>query len=456
VGVDKNFDITPGVIKKWDINEDSTEYTLYIQEDVKFQDGADFDSTACKYDIEELGKKYFCPYIDTLESIEIIDELTLKVKFGASNVTFLSGLMKVVTLPVDSVDAAGNIINFAGSGPFVLDGYEQDVQATLVRNDHYWNVEKTPKVKKVEWIVIPSSDARVMALESDQVDVIGITEHYASIPCASISALSENENLQFFAESRHNFLSVRGIGLNWKAAPLDDVNLRRALEYCIDREALVKTVHFGIAIPCGHLMNPGFADGPCHETAFTYDLDQAKVILEAAGYVLENDVLSKDGKAIELEYVIDSNSENRDIAVFVQSELQKVGIAVHITALDKKQAQAKLKNGVYNLMNAIPIPWFEPLINALSFFGLQDTYSAYGMGPATNDQIKTAGAAVLGAENAVALAEALDMFWAANYEACPAIPLFSTYKYGFHNSRFTGYKFDCNNIKIDISNVEVS
>jgi peptide/nickel transport system substrate-binding protein/nickel transport system substrate-binding protein len=451
IEMDEKFNAIPGLIKKWDVNEDATEYVLHLQKNIKFHDGSLFDARACKYDLETLGKQFMCYYVNTMDSAEIVDDYILKVKFKSSNLGFTKELMKIVALPIDSVDSDGNIINFNGTGPFKLKEYNKDVEAILVKNEDYWNKNKKVSLEKVKWIVIPDPDARVMALESNQVDLIGYTEHHSSIPYSSIDSLKSNDKYHCVMEDKDNYTSVKAIGMNWKKGPLTDINLRRALEHVIDKEQLMETVFFGIPNPCGHIMNPKFFDGSTKEKEFEYNIDLAKKILIESGYEYDKEILKKDGKAIELDYVCNSLPEDKDIAVFVQSEFKKIGIAVNIVALEAEQAYQQIKNGEYDL--TIATPWFEPTLATISFYGLEDNYSMFGLGLAINEDVKTAGQKVISATSDKEFKEAIDRLWKSSYEACSSIPIYTGYKYAIHNGKFTGFDFDYNYFKIDLSEV---
>jgi ABC-type transport system substrate-binding protein len=229
------------------------------------------------------------------------------------------------------------------------------------------------------------------------------------------------------------------------------------MEYSIDREGMAETVYFGAANACGHMTNPSFIDGSDKVEAFTYDTKKATKVLEEAGYVLKDGVLKKDGTPIELEYVTTTSTEDKDIAVFVQSNLKEIGIKVNITALESQQAAERMKNGEYDLAKGAH--WFAPTINALSFYGLEDKFNPMGsyggLGFGVNSDIIAHGQSILTAKNAKQFREAVDNFWQANYDACPTIPAVTWYRTAIYNDNFTGFDFNNNYFVIDLSKVTV-
>ena len=249
--------------------------------------------------------------------------------------------------------------------------------------------------------------------------------------------------------------AVFSVGMNWKKKPLNDTRLREALEYAVDRETLVDTVYFGVPVVCGHMMNPAFDDGSSQMDAFTYDLDKAKNILSESGYVLENGVLSKNGDPIKLEYVTTTEKEDTDLAVFIQSALKEIGIAVNITTLDSVRAEERMKSGDYDL--TLGLYWFVPTVVALSYYGIGDEYNsmgAYGgLGFGVTGELTALAQAVLSATNNGELRKAADAFWAANYKACPTIPFSGRVRTAIYSREWTGFVFNYNYHVIDLSAV---
>ncbi len=451
-GIDENFNAIPSLIKTWEVSDDAKEYTLHLEKSVTFHDGTAFNAEACKYSLEKLAGKFYAGYVNLLSSVEIVDDLTLKVKFDAPRLFFMEELCMIPALPVDSLDEEGNIKNYIGTGPYILDSYEENTEAKLVKNEKYWNGEKVSAVDIIRWIVIPDGDARIAALESGQIDIAGYSEMGRTIPASSVGIFENKEGYKVMREDKNAYSGVYSVTSNYLSEPMNDVNLRRAVAFSIDREALVKTVFFGEAAPTPFMMNPNFIGGSKKVEPFTADIEKAKRFLSDGGYVLEDDVLKKDGKEISLDFITLEGTEHMDFAVFVQSELKKIGIKVNIEALELNSYFQKMMNKEYDI--AFNNSWFAPTVNIISYLGTEPAdMSGGGLGFAVTNEVKKLAEEMIVATDKKAFQDIADKFWLAMYDACPSAPSYASSRAAIYNSKWTGFAYNRNIFKIDLSEV---
>ena len=174
------------------------------------------------------------------------DKTTLKIELKEPQLYLLPELTKIGIFKASEIDDEGNIREYIGTGAYVLDAYSANVSAHLVKNPYFRNKDQY-EVDEIDWLVLPDGEARRLALLSGQVDVIGISEHWPSISFADAGELKKNENFSFTQQNTEWYTIVKGIIINWKTGPLQDVSLRRALMYAVNREELNKTLFFGQA-----------------------------------------------------------------------------------------------------------------------------------------------------------------------------------------------------------------
>lgn len=452
VTLDAERRVQPAAVESWTVNKDSTEFILHLRKGLSYSDGTEASAEDLKKSIEVLGKTQFRSYSPKLKHIDIIDKTSVKVVMKAPFLFLLDELEKIQLVPAKFLQENGTITEYIGSGPYILKDYEKNVRAVLVKNPNYWE-RKPYKMETLIWQVIPDGEARKLALQSGQVDVIGITEHYAgSIPLTVSYELSNLKEFTKLLQDPKSYTIVFSIGLNYKKDFLKDTALRHSLQYVINRESLTKDIFFGQADPCGYLFNPSFNDGPKNKKPFVYDLQKAKDILAKAGYTWNNGVLTKNGKRISFTYVSTTSPQQKDIAVFVQKALQEIGIEVTIEAVNSPIAVEKVKKGEWDI--AFSLSLFEPLTTSLEFGGLHSKYHEFGIGfGITPEAIKTAET-ILEAADLQTFKTAVSKYWDIQWEEYPFIPLYTQTRRAFYKKGLSGFNFSKSAYKIDLSNVQ--
>lgn len=452
VVLDSEGKLQPAALEKWTVNKESTEFVLHLRKGLSYSDGTPATAEDLKKSIEVLGKVQYRGYMSKLKRIDVMDKTSVKVVMKAPFLFLVNELEKIQLIPSKVLQDDGTVTEYIGSGPYLLKDYEKNVRAVLVKNPKYWD-KKPYKIETLIWQVIPDGDARKLALQAGQVDVIGITEHFAgSIPLSVSYELSKQKEFTQLLQDPQSYPIVFSIGLNYKKDFLKDKALRHALQYVINKEAFTKELFFGQADPCGYLFNPSFDDGPKNKKPFVYDIKKAKDILTKAGYTWNNGSLIKDDKKVTLTYVSSTNPQQKDIAVFIQNALKEIGIEVTIEALNGPSVVEKMKKGAWDI--GFTVSWFEPLISSLKFGSLDVNYHGMGIGfGITPEAIKTAER-ILEAKDLQSFKTAVAEYWDIQWEEYPFIPLYTQTRRAFYKQGLSGFTFPKSVYKIDLSNVQ--
>jgi len=316
----------PNIITEWTRNDTATEYHLTIRDDILFSDGTPLTAQTVKWDIENVAPITYCVFSSLLKEVSITDTTHLKISLTAPYYFLPQDLALVTAIKENGVDEALNITDFIGTGAYILKEYDEGQSASLIKNENYWNKAAAPSIPQVEWLVITDDNARNSALSSGQIDVLGISEHYLSIQYPLIDDLIKAKKMSFFEEPKDAFTSLMTISFNWKEGFCSDKALREALEYGINRQALVDTVFFGIPQASGHQFNPAFTDGPQNEKPYTYNPEFSKTLLAEAGYpdgkdfpVMTIIYNTHDGHKLIAEYVQEAWKQNLGITIDIQN-----------------------------------------------------------------------------------------------------------------------------------------
>lgn len=282
---DAKGNIGPSLAKSWETSSDGLTITFHLQSGVKFSDGTPFDAAAVKYNMDRfLNPKTKSatknPY-NLVKETDVIDPLTVQMKLSKpSEALFMAfsntniGMISPASIPLNS-DQYFNLIGTnapVGTGPYELKDYVKGDHVTVVRNPNYWG--KPPYYDEVEFFITPTAATRESLLLSGQVDIS------LDPPLADLASLANNPDVKIDQAVSDRVLFV---GLNTTTKYLDNPKVRQALNYAIDKEAIVKNILMGYGKPVDSPMPSDFF-GYCAGTPqYTYNPTLAKQMLQEAG-----------------------------------------------------------------------------------------------------------------------------------------------------------------------------
>ena len=456
MGVTEQGDPVPKLAESWDVSPDGKTYTFHLRKGVKFHDGTPFNASVAKFSIEWSGKKRtFGKYISRME---IVDDYTLRVYLKEFYRPFLFDLASEFSSKVVSPNAVepawdvnGKLVKYIGTGPFKLVDYKKDQEAVLVRNDDYWG--KKPKLEKVIWKTVPDPYTQVLALKAGELDLIGAAEHHSCLPYTEVAKLQKDPNLEVMLHSYGRYQVLR---FNCEKEPFNDVKVRRAINYAIDRELMVHTLFADIPKPAHRITDPRFKWGPSNidENYYYYDQDKAKQLLTEAGWVdTDGDgILDKDGKHFTCDLVVPAGEANADvIAPFVQSELKKLGIKVNIVTLESGAAGKLRDEGKYDLY----VHHSGCLPSIAGYIQIGGRYYKGGWPHGyQNDTLDKLIEKAWTTPDEAEWRALCDQIWVILHEEAPCIPLYDITKPVVFRKSVHGFKFGPTMFEMDLSDVE--
>lgn len=321
VKYDNDLNIVPSLATDWTVSEDGLTMTFHLRKNVKFQDGTPFNADAVVFNIERLldpnTRVPLRTYISFVKSAKAIDDYTVEFTLKYSHAPALARL----TAPLNSMASPTAIQKYGkdfgshpvGTGPFKFVEWVKDDHILLAKNDSFWG--KVPAIDELMIRVIPDDESRVLALESGQVDVT------VRVPPLDVPRLKgEGLNVIVAPDTR-----VMYIGMNTQYEMLKDQRVRQALNYAVNKEAIVQVLLQGYA----HVM-----DSPLTPESFAYkstgqykyDPAKAKQLLAEAGYPngFELTLMTPHGR-----YLMDYR-----VSEAVQGYLAKVGITLKVKEME--------------------------------------------------------------------------------------------------------------------------
>jgi len=348
----------PGLAESWEISEDGLQYTFKLRQDVTFHNGEVFDANAVQYTFERLND----PANATLASVprgynrvDMPDPFTAVVVFDTPYAPFLTllaaGNWRLLAPEFAASDPEGMGLRPPGTGPFMITDYVANSHVTLERYEDYnWAPEEyfgrqgPALLEGIDWRIIAEASTRGSTLESGEVDLI------EEIVPTQYETLKSNPALTVYEQGTLG--CPRSVQLNCTKAPTDDVLVRQAMNYAVDRTVITDVIFRGtVPVAYGPLepLTPGY--NPEVESYYAYDPDQANALLDEAGWTREGDFRQKDGQELTALFIVQANDNFDEPAQVIQSQLREVGINLELTSEAQPTSFNTYNRGDQNLAN---------------------------------------------------------------------------------------------------------
>lgn len=318
-----NLTVAPWLAESWD-SEDGQHWTIDLRDDITFQNGKPMTGDSVKASLERaLEESVAIQNALKIESIEA-DGDKLEITTTQPFPEFASELVNPNTAIIDVSEP--DIVNKpVGTGPFALTSFTPGSKLEVSRYDEYW--DGASPLNSVTFSFNEDANARSLALKSGQVDIVYRPE------VESLESLKSIDGME--VESTSTF-RVHQMTMNMERESIQDLNVRKALDALIDRQSIAETILLGYAEPAIGPFLPSLPFAPKYDkTTSETGSDAAVKYLQEAGYTLENGVMTKDGKPLELTLLTYSARADLPlIAQVFQSDAKQIGINVEIRQID--------------------------------------------------------------------------------------------------------------------------
>lgn len=309
-------DLIPAIAESYEVSEDGLIYTFNIKKNVVFHDGSPLTSDDVSYSYAKLagldGQEPLSSKFSGIKSIENPDEYTVVVKLKERDAAFMAANI-VGIVPKNYEQQSQKPI---GAGPFKFVEYQPGQQLVLEKNADFYDNERMPKLDRIEFKIMPDANSSILALQSGDIDMVpGVSEQGAMQLGDGYSIVSGPQNM------------VQLMALNNSVKPLDDVRVRQAINFAIDKNVIIQTVADGNGTPLGSNMSPAmkmyYQEGL--ESRYEPNIEQAKSLLKEAGY--EN--------GFDLTITVPSNYQfHVDTAQVISEQLKQVGIRAALKQIE--------------------------------------------------------------------------------------------------------------------------
>ncbi len=343
-GFDREMNVIPMLAESYEANEEATEYTFTLRQGITFSDGTPWNAEAAKANFDRwgdksLGLKRTTLLCNILDSTEIVDEYTIKVTLTQSFGAFINTLAHPACVCMSPVQiAAGSEVcasDPVGTGQYTFVEWIAGDHLTVQLNPDWWGydadicggealVEADAGFKSVTFRPVTESATRVAMIQSGDAQLIW------PVPSESIDSLREDSSVYLGAETGD---VVRYLMMNNQKEPFNDVRVRQAINYAIDKNAYIAVVKDGNATVAQSVIGQNVQYFKANEP-YEYDIEKAKELLAEAGY--------PDGFTTSIMYA--NTTANQKQCEFLKQQLEQVGIEVELNGMESAILNQKIQD----------------------------------------------------------------------------------------------------------------
>lgn len=335
VRLDQNLQPKPDLAESWQLSPDGLTMALKLRQGVKFHSGRDFTSEDVKITWQWACDAQNAAMLRTvflfIKDVKTPDKYSVELKFDRPCPMVYDALDALWVLDKTKIDALPN--TDAGTGPYMVEKYVPPDEVYCTRFPDYWDKGK-PYIDKYVLKSIPDESALSLNLESKALDGIWAPPYQDVARLKTQPGYVVNPGLAVPS----NFVVMTKVTVK----PFDNKKVRQAINHCIDRERIVKTVTMGLTEPTWlHWTKGSWAYFPDMEGRYKYDLEKAKQLLAEAGYANGFETTMTLSKQV--------NPPQFGIGQIVQGDLAKVGIKAKIEDVESTLYTKRIQGGEYEM-----------------------------------------------------------------------------------------------------------
>lgn len=271
--------VTPRLSESYDMSKDGLTWTFHLRKNVKFHNGDSMKASDVVFSYNRaIADPAMASYIVGIDTVKASDDNTVVITLKSTVVAFLQNVSEIPIVNEKFVTANGGKIAAVtcGTGPYMTDSVDLAVKVTASAFKDYYGT--APNIKKINWDIITDSATAALAFESGNLD-------YSEIDYSRYKTYSTNKDIQLgVCPTRHSIY----ISFNVSKPPFDNVLVRQAICYLVDRNAVNLVTYEGQGEVDSLLMSGNLVGMPSKDVLkkYTYEYNPEKglALLKQAGY----------------------------------------------------------------------------------------------------------------------------------------------------------------------------
>jgi len=312
--------LEPGLASAWTKSDDGLTYTFTLR-DANFHDGTactSADVVYCLNRLVSLEASQWSFLFSAVSTIEATDPKTVTITlstawapFEADLALFGASIFPQAAYESQSDDLFQHPI---GTGPFVFGSWDKGASITLTKNPSYWDTGK-PYLDDLSFQVLTDANARMLQFQGGDLDIV------TSAPFSQLESLKANPDVVVYEAA---VARIDYIGINVSRAPFDDVKVRQAMNYAVNKDAIIQNVAFGAGQPANTYL-PLMYGHDDTVVGYPYNLEMAQQLIagSSAASGFEGEILIGTGSPV-----------GSQIAKLVAADLAQIGGNITITELE--------------------------------------------------------------------------------------------------------------------------
>lgn len=331
---DPKFQTSAGIAEKWEVVDDLTISFTIPQANFTYHDGTQFKVEDIKYTIDRhlnpATKSFAAGSLGSVDKVEVPDatHVVFKLKTITASLFAILGDRAGMILSPAAVEKYGTDFTNKpiGSGPMKLDNWAVGASQKMSKFSQY-RKPNYPYLDEIDVQIVPNSSVQFANLRSGNTDLIFINEK-------DVDAAKKDGSIQFVQWPGTGYTQVN---LNISQPPLNDIRIRQAMTYALDREAIRQGIYFGV---------PTLANGPITPASWAYneslkpiarDVKKAKELVSAAGHP----------NGITFDFLITASEENTPLSEMLKAQWAEAGLNVNIVTVSATQATTDYRDQKY-------------------------------------------------------------------------------------------------------------
>lgn len=374
---DDKWNPQPYLAESWKLSDDAKSLTLNLRRNAVFHDGKPITSADVAFSIMAIKANHpFSTMLGPVEKVDTPDPYTAIIRMATPHPAIVLAMSPALApiLPkhiygdgADLKNHPRNSQEVVGSGPFRLTEFKPGQRIVLEKFDKFFLAGK-PHLDKLIISITPDTQSLVLGVERGDIQMLP----YA-VGSVDLKRLKNNPNLQITDRGYEGIGSINWLAFNTARKPLNDVNVRKAIAFAIDKNFITKALMGGFATVADGPIVPSSPFAVPDLVKYPLDLKKSAEMLDAAGYKA-----GANGERFKLsiDYLPGSDEQQKNVAEYLRSQLKKVGVTVEVRASADFPAWAKrIAAHDFDMTMDNVFNWGDPVI------GVHRTYLSTNIKP---------------------------------------------------------------------------